>query len=836
MAITYLSDNGLLVIPGAYPQFTVQSAPSGNAVTGVLFLVGESDSGPDFTLESSLGDNAFGPDQLGDVIAKYKSGNLVDAFRGASSASNDPNITGSFQRAILVKTNPSGQATSVLTKVGGGTYGSLSDLSYGKLGNLIYYTITEQTAEAVPTTGPFTYIPPTGAVDMSVRVNGGAILAYTVPTAQLPPAFVAGLQGVSATMAVSGGVDRAILSSIHGTVQVTASANTITLALTAIASWDTIPTVGDTLWIPSGSAFQGGTNKNRGSYVVTAASATSITATKLADFTGGTPGTVTPPESVAPAAVAATTDIKCYSPVIVAVAPAAVLPGVGKSLELNELVTAADRLSNAAYALSATKVTWVSKTGAPKVLNSVSEQTALLTVNRQADSTFEQIAAGGQVAFQLGYAGTTATLTVTSTTLTTSVTGGTGANLSLNLRDFATLGDLAVYVGAQVGYTASVGTTTLGQVAPTALDEVSAIGAGTAFGNPTARVKIDAVKFFQSIQGNSARVQLVFPTTGAVAGLPALVAATTFLAGGTKGATTDAVFNQAIDALEKLRGNFVVPLFSRDASLDVADGLTESTSTYTIANVLAYPKSHVNKMSTRKRRRNRQAWLSIRDTFNNAKNAAANLAAYRCTVTFQDVSDTGANGVVQFQPWMAAVKAAAMQAAGGYRSITHKFVNVSKALQAAKDWSDTSDTDLENALLSGLMPIQNSLSGGWLFVEDQTTYTRDSNFVFNSAQAIYSADTVALTTAQRMEDAFVGQSNADVTASVAAAAFDGIMADMLRLKLIGVSDDAPKGYTGLKISINGSVMRVQASIRLATAIIFIPIDFTVQMVQTAVSQ
>ena len=37
-------------------------------------LGGEAEAGPDYSLEDELGDNSFGPDQLAEVIAKYKSG------------------------------------------------------------------------------------------------------------------------------------------------------------------------------------------------------------------------------------------------------------------------------------------------------------------------------------------------------------------------------------------------------------------------------------------------------------------------------------------------------------------------------------------------------------------------------------------------------------------------------------------------------------------------------------------------------------------------------------------------------------------------------------------
>ena len=263
-------------------------------------------------------------------------------------------------------------------------------------------------------------------------------------------------------------------------------------------------------------------------------------------------------------------------------------------------------------------------------------------------------------------------------------------------------------------------------------------------------------------------------------------------------------------------------------------GATDSTSTYTIANVTSYSRTHVLAISNIKRKRNRQAFLSQRDTFANVQITAQNLASARCTLCFQDVKDAGANGVVQFQPWMGAVKAASMQAAGFYRALVNKGINITSAVQAAGDFDDQNDTQMETALLNGLLPIRRQPNRGYKWVSDQTSYTKDNNFVFNSVQAMYAADTIALTTAQRMKDAFVGQSVADVSAAVALAALSGIMADMLRLKLLGPSDDAPNGFKNAKVKIAGPVMSVSVEIKVAGAIYFIPIQFQVtQVVQSA---
>jgi hypothetical protein len=181
---------------------------------------------------------------------------------------------------------------------------------------------------------------------------------------------------------------------------------------------------------------------------------------------------------------------------------------------------------------------------------------------------------------------------------------------------------------------------------------------------------------------------------------------------------------------------------------------------------------------------------------------------------------------------MGAIKAAGMQAAGFYRSILNKGINCSGVVQAAGDYKDTNDTQVEEALLAGLLPAKRRETGGFTWVSDQTTYTKDdNNFVFNSIQAVYAADVVALTVAKRLEDAFLGQSLADVSASLALSALEGIMYDILRLKLTAPSDGFPAGFKDAVIRINGPVMQVSLSIFLATALYFIPISIQVQQVQ-----
>jgi hypothetical protein len=835
MAQSYVTDAGVLVIPGAYPTVKVQAGASGLSTTGVIMLVGEADGGPDFTLEADLTLNSFGPDQQADVVAKYKSGPLVDAFRAAAQPANDPDIVGAPNRFIIVKTNPSTRATAILSKVGGGTYATLTDKGYGSLGNLIYFNVTQKTAEVLPTTGAFTYIPPVGTVGFGARVNGGAEVSRTGVANETPTAFVAGVAGLTG-LAATGGVNRAALSSTHGQLAVGGIVgNSAVFTLSVIANWDTTPTVGDTLVIPAASAIAGAGNANVGAYVITAVSALTITATKLSDAAkpGAVIGTITAPLTVAATnVIGANADLVAYSPVTVTLSSATLIDGVGKSLEINQLTGGTDLLARAAFVLgTTTAVTWVSKTGAPALLTSAAEYAVTLNDNRQVDNVQEQLSAGGKIVLKLGYTGTSCGVVVGPLTMVLTPVGGAsaGITITLNLKDYPTVADLANYINAQAGFTCAVGTTTLGQFSPLGIDE-GTFSCGSDFGAQTLRLKNDATSFYTVVTQNSALVTLLaVPPSG----IPAVAATNAYLAGGTRGATTDAIYNAGIDALEGVKGNFVVPLFSRDATLDITDGLTASTSTYTIANIQAYAKTHCLKMSTLKRRRNRQAFLAQRDTIANDYNASATLASARCALAIQDQKIVGSNGIVQGQPHMGAALAAGMQAAGFYRSVTNKGINCNGVLQAAGDFKDSNDTDLENALLNGLLIARKSDDGGFKWVSDQTTYSKDNNFVYNSIQAVYVLDVIALTTAQRMERAFVGQSVADVSAALALAALESIMADFLRLKLIAFSDDAPKGFKNASIKISGTTMVVSVEVKLAGAIYFVPINFLVSQVTQA---
>lgn len=432
------------------------------------------------------------------------------------------------------------------------------------------------------------------------------------------------------------------------------------------------------------------------------------------------------------------------------------------------------------------------------------------------------------IAFQIGYVGTTATVTINKSTqmLTTTVTGGSGVSLSIDMTAYRTIADLAAYIAAQPGYSA-VAPASSQQVSPAVLDSVSVQAiASTGAGLMPGRIKNAADQFAKVIATSRA----ISFTPTAQAGIPAPMANAAFLSGGTKGATSAADIIAAVNQLAGIQVNIIVPLFSRDASDDIADGLTDSASTYTIDAIHAAVKSHCVQYSTPKLKRNRIAILSFWGDYATTKQKSQSIANYRCSLTFQRTTQVNSAGVItSFLPWYGACIAAGMQAGGFYKAIVNKFANVI-SFQDPSGYDSGSPGDVEDALSAGLLMLTQDTAGD-RWVSDQTTYGFDTNFVYNSLQAVYLSDVLSLDLAASFQSAFVGKSLADVDAATALSYLAQKMDGYKKLKMIAASDDAPLGFKNAKIAINGPEMDVAVEIKLATAIYFIPIAISISAVQ-----
>lgn len=465
------------------------------------------------------------------------------------------------------------------------------------------------------------------------------------------------------------------------------------------------------------------------------------------------------------------------------------------------------------------------------LISSSQEPKIQLDIKRNDNNVNESFSVEAEVALLIGYQGTSASCTINSSTLSTTTAGGSGANLTVTLAQYPTLKDLADFINSQTGYSCSV-VSGSGQLPTSALDQVSAVGiCSTGAAIKAGRIK-KAIYNFEQRASQSA--VLDFSST-AVKGLPLDMASVAYLSGGQLGATVAADIISAIDDCESINVNFVIPLFSRNATADIADGLTDSSSTYTISAVNAATKSHVLKMSTAKIKKHRTAFLSYWDgSFSGARAESSSLANARISLTFQKASQVNSQGEIKkFLPWHSASIAAGMQAAGFYKAIVNKFANVI-SFEDPTGFDSGNPGDIETALDSGLLFLEKGIVGN-KWVSDQTTYGVDTNFVYNSIQAMYSADLVALDLADSFQTAFVGQSLADVDSATGLSFLASKMDQYKKQKLIAASDDAELGFKNAKVSINGPIMEVSVEIKLATAIYFIPISIEISQVQNSAS-
>lgn len=934
MARTYTDSNGVtLIIPDSSVTVNVVSQPAGLAATGIIALVGEADQGLHWSEEEKLADNSYGPGDLARVVAKYGSGRLVDAFRGLIGASASPRIQGSFNRAILVKSN---QGTKAAKATDDG-HGTLTAKLAGAQGNNIKETISTDVAEAAPTTGSFSYVPSASASSLAARVNGGAEQTLAISANQTPAALASAITAMANLNAV-GGVDRVITQGLSASnnIELDATGQNVEITLAAPAVWGNSPQVGDTVRIPSGSVIAGGASENVGWYLVTAVSNTaSLAKISAKKITAGAPVDVA---SVALSATPAN-DIVGYSSMridnmsgrdravltglvgqnaaitaagsaitftlagsnvfaakpkagdIVYIPSGSAFQGAGSANVGWYQITAASNFAGSAFltasrlsngspvAVTSTAIVAASDVqvldrqirGAGKSLeiydnagaaniNTVMKQlgvdsaaawletliTSSAELRKKIDLSkpnplvTETFVHGGNIVLQLGYKGTTATATVVTTSgvkkLQTSVTGGVGAALDIALKDYNSVADLVDYINLQPGYSAAAHSAQEAQRSPAAvLDEVTAIGiCSDVDARRPGRIKRDIYDMTAGLGNIAQNSVLVTYAATLKAGLPE-DEGPAFLSGGAKGGSTGLAMSQAIDALANVRCNFVVPLVSRDADADKADNLTESSSTYTVDAVNAAVKTHCINMSTAKVKRHRIGIVSKKGTFSEAKASAQTMASFRIAHTFQDVKDLDSNGnIVTFQPWMTAAKAASMQAAGFYKAIFNKAINIS-GLVNPSGFDDQSQSLSEDAISAGLVTVSRQEDGSFTFLSDQLTYGLDNNFVYNSIQAVYVADIIALSLAESLKKAFVGESVADVTPSVAVSFIKGKMAEFLDKKLIVGSSDFPAGWKSIQVGIDQGVMTVRCVVIEATAIYFIPINVDIEGLKDSAS-
>lgn len=478
------------------------------------------------------------------------------------------------------------------------------------------------------------------------------------------------------------------------------------------------------------------------------------------------------------------------------------------------------------------------------------EPNATITINNIRDNIQEEDTLGGNVIMSLGFnssdqLATSAEVDVNANTIVLTVVGGADAGvITLDKSSYPTINDLVNGIMAMnTGWSAAVSSTLYGQLPVDAIDNVQNVDALSEAGLRPARLKKDAydveIMFRDSSIVSMVNQSQVGLPDAAATGLGAGIA----LSGGAKGATSTAAVTDALDSFTKFRVNSVVPLFSRDATADIADGLTDSGSAYTILGIHQAVKTHLSLMATTKRKSERQGYLSFKDSYDNSKTRAGLLADARCQLMIQDIRQIDSRGVIKwFQPWaLACLMAGARGGSPVGTPLTFKFLNCSGIRQTAQSMSTPEedividfdpDTQYEDAIQSGLTFLEAPQTGGFRVVVDNTTYGRDGNWVFNRGNVLYAADVLAYDFRNQLENIYVGVKNT-LKATEVKSTCEAILATYLAQGITVSTPDAQGGFKNLVVTIDGNVIRVSVIVKLVEGVDFVLAEITLQRAQSA---
>lgn len=441
-----------------------------------------------------------------------------------------------------------------------------------------------------------------------------------------------------------------------------------------------------------------------------------------------------------------------------------------------------------------------------------------------------------QLNIQYTGSGSAASLTISGATpnakvLATSVTGDAPSNLSLNLADFSSMSELASFIDNQANYTATLLDTQKGAVNPaTDLDNVTIADIKTS-AQSMYRLQREILEL---INDNSSLISAELPGTLS-SGVPANLT-NSLLSGGAKGASVNSDFTNGFAAALAETWEVAVPCVSQDASADIALGLTDSGSTYTIAAVLSALRSHLILRGTVKNRKEAQGNAGFR---NSAKSScysqAQSIASELVQLCIQDVLVQGVDGELSWkQPHvLAALAAGARLGSVIGEPLTFKFPNIAAFGHAVNPVTGISagnfdpEIDMDDGIDNGILFVEKS-AGGSRFVVDNTTYGADESFVFNRGSVVEAAQYIAKTLRQQTEAVFVGRKISNGQASSIKNFMRGLLLELNRNEIITSSDDAPNGFREdtFVVEIEGNTARVQLEVKPVQGMDFILIDIT----------
>lgn len=870
MAINVSFNGATIYKPGAYSKVSIDLGGGFPlSPTGLIAIFGESDAGTPGSDVPNIADNVFSPEQLPLIKQTYRDGPLVDACNFLFAPGADGAIPGGAQAVYIYKTNASDRATLSLAN----SWGTVRAREWGTGGNKLTYKNVLVPATPATTQSSATFNLTAGAFDgetLVLRLLGAGATSdntFTTPVAVAATATLNLTADITLTSAATGparntttftlqvapaaanptdtvlanftGTSAAIVCTITPNDGTNNAATPVDLTTAELAELiNTGAVVGKTVTVTDGSSLRalqtasGGdttplADGGEGDGVVATFSGGYSTNTRAllqtafttgGNWSGGLPSGIT-------FTVSGSSDAAALLTITQGTSGSPWQEGYGRNFEL---------VSGTALGTGAGKFNI-----ATGLYVSSAENQSIITISNKRDLVDETGTMGGNIVMKVGRTGgVNPKVTINATQIL--LINNSLSEYALNTADFGSLNELTSYIASSTSgnWSAALTTALYGQLNPSVLDHVTNVGAQASSLSASAlpaQIKKDAsevVAFF----AQASSVDLV-ASTGAVVGLPD-AASETFLAGGALGATATADISNALAKFQKVRVNSVVPLFSRDSTADIADQLTDLSSSYTILGIHQAVKTHCSLMASTKKKSERQGYLSMKDTYDNCKVEAQNMADARQQLVIQDVRQTNSDGAIQwFQPWAAACLLAG--ARGGSPiglPMTGKYFNMSGIRQTAQSMSTAEedividfdpDTQFDDAIANGITFWEHPQTGGFRMVVDNTTYGKDANWVYNRANVLYAADVLAFDFRSQMENIYVGVKNTVSAAEVKSTA-ESILATYLAQGITVSTQDAKNGFKQLVVQINGNVINISLVVKLVEGIDFILNDITLQ--------
>lgn len=401
-------------------------------------------------------------------------------------------------------------------------------------------------------------------------------------------------------------------------------------------------------------------------------------------------------------------------------------------------------------------------------------------------------------------------------------TFGTGDNLDITFTTGQTLRQLLDAINANPSYEAVAGQavnvdTTL--VADFDFGPTTTFNIGASLDLAEAGTTRNVMAIVDYLNDFSTYVSAVrtADTGSAVSGCcpPADIGEPLYLAGGSRGVTSNTEFQAGLDELLKVRCNSVVPLIDQDLS---NEGLG---STATVASVAAQLADHVATA-----RGTGQDKAGERGGFQGFVGTKDQVIAQANSLNDMDVALVAQNPTVlnalgsleEFGPRMLAVMAASMRSGVTEvaEPLTHKLVRSSGMTQDAT-WDPGDLTDANEMIINGVLFTETIDGVGTRWVRDLTTWVADDNLAYSEGSVRDAVRFVAYGLRTTLVERFTGKKAAPSTiANVKDAA--ATFLELTRQDDIIVDSTDPttgstiKAYHNLKVTSSGDTVRINVGI------------------------